>query len=149
MLVGQRRCGKSYILRQIIQQLINNKIKPQNILYINLEFTDFDFLQTYKDLADLINLYEKKQNPQGKIYLLIDEIQNIDAWEKTINSYSQDYTKDYEIFITGSNSELLSGELSTFLSGRYIEFKIYPFSLKVPLVFLALRFSHRVYAKIS
>lgn len=128
VLTGQRRCGKSYILRQIIQQLINNKIQAQNILYINLEFTDFDFLQSYKDLADLINLYETKLNPQGRIYLLIDEIQNIEKWEKVVNSYSQDYTKDYEIFITGSNSELLSGELSTYLSGRYVEFKIFPLS---------------------
>ncbi len=128
VLVGQRRCGKSYILRQIISNLIKNKTNPKNILYINFEFTDFDFVQNYEDLNELIEIYRNKLKPQGKIYLFIDEIQNIQSWEKIINSLSQDYTIDCEIFITGSNSELLSGELSTYLSGRYIELLISPFS---------------------
>lgn len=128
VLVGQRRTGKSYVMCQIILHLINNKIKPKNILYINKEFTDFDFLEKHTDLDELIKLYEKNFKPKGKIYLFVDEIQNIKSWEKVINSYSQDYTREYEIFITGSNSELLSGELSTFLSGRYIQFQIFPFS---------------------
>lgn len=138
VLVGQRRSGKSYILRQIIYHLQNNNTPAKNILYINKEFTDFDFLETHTDLADLINLYIKKINPKGKIYLFIDEIQNINSWEKTINSLSQDYTQDYEIFITGSNSELLSGELSAYLSGRYVEFQILPFSYIEYISFLKL-----------
>jgi uncharacterized protein len=128
VLVGQRRSGKSFILRQIIFKLLQKNTNPHNIIYINREFTDFDFIQSYTDLSDLLNLYEKTIKPKGKIYLFVDEIQNIDKWEKIINSLSQDYTKEYEIFITGSNSELLSGELSSYLSGRYIEFKIFPFS---------------------
>lgn len=128
VLTGQRRCGKSYILRQIISKLIADGINPKNILYINLEFTDFDFLRTYSDLDNLVKIYRKAIKPAGKVYLFFDEIQNIKSWEKTINSLSQDYTDQYEIFITGSNSELLSGELSTYLSGRYIEFLISPFS---------------------
>lgn len=128
VLVGQRRCGKSYILRQIISRLIKKQTNPNNILYINLEFTDFDFVRNYKDLTKLVEIYQNNLKPEGKIYLFIDEIQNIQSWERTINSFSQDYTIDCEIFITGSNSELLSGELSTYLSGRYIEFLISPFS---------------------
>ncbi|MCD4795133.1 MAG: ATP-binding protein [Bacteroidales bacterium] len=128
VLVGQRRSGKSYILRQIMRYLKNNNTPAKNILYINKEFTDFDFIQTHIDLSDLINLYIEKIKPEGKIYLFVDEIQNINSWEKTINSFSQDYTREFEIFITGSNSELLAGELSTYLSGRYVEFQILPFS---------------------
>lgn len=128
VLVGQRRSGKSIFLRQIINNLIKNNIDPKNIIYINREFADFEFLQTNTDLNNIIKLYQDKVKPKGKFYLFIDEIQNIQSWEKTINSFSQDYTVDCEIFITGSNSELLSGELSTFLSGRYVEFLILPFS---------------------
>lgn len=145
VLVGQRRCGKSYILRQIISKLIEEQKKPKNILYINFEFTDFDFVENYKDLNELIEIYKVKQKPQGKIYLFADEIQNVKSWEKTINSLSQDYTTDYEIFITGSNSELLSGELSTFLSGRYIEFLISPFSYTEYISFLQFNNNKQAY----
>ncbi|MEI6885142.1 MAG: ATP-binding protein [Bacteroidota bacterium] len=128
VLVGQRRSGKSYILRQIILELYNKGVKPGNVLYINKEFTDFDFLVNYADLDELITLFEKNLKPKGKRYLLIDEIQQIEGWEKLVNSYSQDFTKKYEIFITGSNSNLLSGELASMLSGRYVEFEVFPFS---------------------
>ncbi len=128
VLVGQRRTGKSYILRQIMQQLFDVGVQKKNIFYINKEFTDFDFIETYQDLDELIKLYIAQIKPKGKVYLFFDEIQNIKSWEKLVNSYSQDYTLDCEIFITGSNSELLSGELSTLLSGRYIQFEILPFS---------------------
>jgi len=143
VLIGQRRAGKSYILRQIMLQLVNSGVAPKNILYINKEFTDFDFLNNHSDLDQLIDqlikLYVSKIKPVGKIYLFVDEIQNIISWEKTINSYSQDYTREFEIFITGSNSELLSGELSTHLSGRYIEFQIFPFSYNEYISYLKLK----------
>jgi len=128
VLVGQRRTGKSYILRQIIQQLLDKGVARKNIFYINKEFTDFDFVETYQDLDELIKLYLAQIEPKGKVYLFFDEIQNIKSWEKLVNSYSQDYTLDCEIFITGSNSELLSGELATLLSGRYVQFEIFPFT---------------------
>lgn len=128
VLVGQRRAGKSYILRQVAWQLIENGVKPQNTLFINREFTDLDFLKTYKELDGLIKAYKKELNPSGKIYIFIDEIQLIEGWEKVINSYSQDYTTDYEVFISGSNSKMLSGELASLLSGRYVSFEIFPFS---------------------
>jgi predicted AAA+ superfamily ATPase len=128
VLVGQRRSGKSYILRQIAKHLIDKGIKPENTLFINREFTDFDFLKTYKDLDDLVKLYKKEIKPLGRIYIFIDEIQLIEGWEKLINSYSQDFSQNYELFIAGSNSKMLSGELATLLSGRYIQFEVLPFS---------------------
>ncbi len=138
VLTGQRRAGKSSVLRQIIKHLTDTGVPSKNILYINKEFTDFDFIDNHTDLDETIKLYLKKIKPEGKVYLFVDEVQNISSWEKTINSYSQDYTREYEIFITGSNSELLSGELSTYLSGRYVEFQILPFSYNEYILFLNL-----------
>lgn len=128
VLVGQRRTGKSYILRQLAKMLVQNGICPNNILFINREFADFDFIKNHKDLDTIIKLYKNEIQPQGKIYIFIDEIQLIENWEKTINSYSQDYSHEYELFITGSNSNMLSGELATLLSGRYITIEVFPFS---------------------
>ncbi len=130
VLVGQRRAGKSFILRQMVQHLIEIGITPINILIINKEFSDFDFLTTHQDLDYLINLYKSELKPSGKVYIFIDEIQNISGWERVVNSYSQNYVEDYELFISGSNSKMLSNELATFLSGRYVKFEIFPFSFK-------------------
>ncbi len=115
-------------MRQIIQELIKNKINPKNIFYLNKEFIDFDEIKNYKDLAVLIDFYKKKLKIRGKNFILLDEVQEIEQWEKIVNFFSQDYKNKYEIFITGSNSKLLSGELATYLSGRYIDFEIFPFS---------------------
>ena len=128
VLVGQRRSGKSYILRQVAKQLVDSGVKPENTLFINREFADLDFLKTYKDLDELIKLYKKELKPAGKVYIFIDEIQIIEGWEKVINSYSQDFSESYELFISGSNSKMLSGELATLLSGRYVSFEVFPFS---------------------
>ncbi|MGN1375568.1 MAG: ATP-binding protein [Prevotella sp.] len=128
VLTGQRRVGKSYILRQIAMQLLNSGVNANNILFINCELTSFNFLESYRDLELLIQAYKTELKPQGRIYIFIDEVQEIDSWERLINSLSQDYAEEYELFITGSNSKMLSGELSTLLSGRYVEFKIFPLS---------------------
>ncbi len=129
VVLGQRRTGKSYIFRMIIDSLIEKKnINAKNILYINKDLHDFDFITDNKILNEVIDTYKKKMKIKGKIYLFIDEIQEILNWEKSINSLSQDYTQEYEVFITGSNSNLLSSELSTYLSGRYVVIEIYPFS---------------------
>lgn len=127
VLVGQRRVGKSYLLRQLASHLANNGVNPRNIFFINSELSAFYFLKTSEDLDSLFNLYLKQINPQGRIYLFIDEIQNVEGWERFANSYSQDYTAEYELFISGSNSKMLSGELATLLAGRYVEFAIYHF----------------------
>jgi uncharacterized protein len=128
VLVGQRRSGKSYILRQFIADLIAKGVPRKNTLYINTEYLAFDFLNTHKDLESLIETYKKEFNIKGKYYLFIDEIQEIDQWEKVVNAYAQDFTEDVELVITGSNSTLLSGELSSLLSGRYVELQVFPFN---------------------
>ncbi len=128
VLVGQRRTGKSYLLRQLANQFITKGVNPVNIFYINKEFIDFDFVAHYSDLEKLVQQYKSVMKPKGKVYLFIDEIQNIAEWERFVNSYSQDYTSEYELFISGSNSKMLSGELATLLSGRYVTFEVLPFS---------------------
>ncbi len=128
VLVGQRRSGKSFLMRQIVAQLIERGVNPRNIFYLNMEMIEFDEIRDYKSLNELIEAYKVHIQPQGKVYLLIDEIQNIFQWEKLINSFSQNYADGYEVFITGSNSKMLSGELSSLLSGRYVSFEVMPFS---------------------
>lgn len=128
ILTGQRRAGKSYIMRQLAMQLTADGVSRQNILFINRELAVFDFLQTSNDLAELIDGYRLHVAGEGKIYIFIDEVQDIEGWEKTVNSLSQDYTCEAEVFLSGSNSRLLSGELATLLSGRYVEMMVYPFS---------------------
>ncbi len=130
VLVGQRRAGKSFILRQFINHLIETGVSKENTLYINTEFTAFDFLKTYKDLDQFIKLYKKHFSIACKYYIFIDEVQQIKEWEKFVNSYAQDFTEDVEIFITGSNSSMLSGELATLLSGRYVKMQVFPFSFE-------------------
>jgi len=129
VLTGQRRVGKSYILRQIINYLISHKkVNPKNIFYLNKEFIGFDEIKSAADLENLFNYYKKDLKVKGKVYIFFDEVQNIVNWETFVNSYSQDFTNEYELFVTGSNSKLLSGELASLLSGRYVQFEIFPFS---------------------
>ena len=128
VLTGQRRVGKSYILRQIAKSLIDSGVDKRNTFFVNKEYLAFDFVRTYQDLEDLFREYRRQLSPEGKIYIFLDEVQEIKEWERFVNSYSQDCAAQYELFISGSNSRMLSSELGTLLSGRYIEFKIYPFS---------------------
>ncbi|MFH1514816.1 MAG: ATP-binding protein [bacterium] len=130
VIVGQRRSGKSYLLRQIILLLIKeNSVNPKNIFYLNKEYTAFSEISTAKELEELVAYYRKRLNVTGRIYIFLDEVQTISHWESLVNSYSQDFTTDYEVFVTGSNSTLLAGELASRLSGRYVEFELFPFSL--------------------
>jgi len=128
VLIGQRRVGKSYILRQLAARLLQQGVTAENILYINKEYMEFNTLQSAEDLQALYLEYRKALNPSGKVYLFIDEIQYITQWERFVNSHSQDFAEPCEVFISGSNSDLLSGELATLLSGRYVEFEILPYS---------------------
>jgi predicted AAA+ superfamily ATPase len=128
VLVGQRRAGKSYILRQIASKLLSAGVKSKNILYINKEYMELSTLHNAIELEQLYNTYRKVLNPAGKVYIFIDEIQHIEEWERFVNSHSQDFAEPCELFISGSNSKLLSGELATLLSGRYIEFEVFPYS---------------------
>lgn len=129
VIVGQRRSGKSYIVRQLIRHLIEEmSAEPKNIFYLNKELYEFEKIKTAADLDEVIRLYKQKIKPRGKVYVFIDEVQNIEDWEKIIVSLAQHTVDSYEVFITGSNSRLLSGELASNLSGRYLVFDIFPFS---------------------
>lgn len=130
ILTGQRRAGKSYIMRQLAMRLIEKGVDCRNILFINRELSPFSFLQTAEDLDRLIGAFRKEIATDKKIYIFIDEVQDIIGWEKTVNSLSQDYVYESEVFLSGSNSRLLSGELATLLSGRYISMMVYPFSFQ-------------------
>lgn len=145
VIVGQRRAGKSYLLRQIIAALVEGGTKPVNILYINKEFIDFDFLVEWGDLENLVREYRSGLEPSGRIYLFIDEIQDIKGWERFVSSASQSYVDDYELFITGSNSQLLAGELASLLSGRYIQFQIQPYTFEEFLLAKSLEPSKATY----
>ena len=121
---GIRRSGKSVMLELVKEELKNSGISEKNFLCINFE----QF--SYSSLLDSNSLYERiiefQKNTEGRIYLFFDEIQEVENWEKCINSCRVDF--DCDIYITGSNAKLLSGELATYLAGRYVEFVIYPFS---------------------
>ena len=132
ILVGIRRCGKSVILNQIIDELGESGITNDHIIYINFEFIEYEELTDYKKLNKYI---KEKIIDQKMYYLFFDEIQNVDKFEKVINSLRASLN-NLSIFMTGSNSRLLSDELSTVLSGRYVSFKIYPLSYKETLSLL-------------
>ncbi len=126
VLTGIRRCGKSVMLELIKAELSKRKISESQLALINFESYAVDYVKS-TDLAyqHIKNLSEQINK---KLYLFLDEIQELDGWEKMINSLMIDI--DADIYITGSNAKLLSGELATYLGGRYVEFKIYPFSYK-------------------
>lgn len=123
ILSGIRRSGKSILLMQIKEELVSRKIDDKNIIYINFESFNFYDLNNAKALYNYI---KTKITNAKKYYLLLDEIQEVKQWEKVINSFQVDFNTD--IYITGSNSHLLSSELATFLSGRYIQIETYTLS---------------------
>ena len=126
ILVGIRRCGKSVILKQIINELREKNVDDNHIIYVNFELIEFEELQDYKNL----NKYIKDKIIDGnKYYVFLDEIQKVEKFEDVVNSLRASI-ENISIFITGSNSKLLSNELSTVLSGRYVLFNIYPLSYK-------------------
>lgn len=125
VITGIRRSGKSTLLRQIMDELQEEGVSKERIIYINFEDIDMSFIKNDKDL----NAYIKKQIlTDEKYYIFFDEIQNVVDWERAVNSFKA--TKNVSIFITGSNSNLLSGELATLIAGRYVSFKMQPFSFK-------------------
>ena len=127
VLVGIRRCGKSVILEQIANELREKeKVDAEHIIFINFEYIEYEELLDYKKL----NNYIKERIKDNKTYyIFLDEIQNVDNFEKTVNSLRASL-KNVSIFLTGSNSKLLSDELSTVLSGRYVLININPLSYK-------------------
>ncbi len=126
ILVGIRRCGKSVILKQIITELEEKGISKDHIIYVNFELIEYEELRDYKELNKYI---KEKITDKKKFYVFLDEIQKVDKFEEVVNSLRASID-NISIFITGSNSKLLSNELSTVLSGRYVLFNIYPLSYK-------------------
>ena len=124
VMTGIRRCGKSVMLELIKQELIESGVNPAQFISINFENMNYAHLQTANALHEEIT--KKSADIDGKVYLFFDEIQEVKDWEKCINSFRVSLNCD--IYITGSNAKLLSGELATYLGGRYVEFVIYPFS---------------------
>ncbi len=124
VMTGIRRCGKSVMLDLIKEELVESGVNPTQFISINFENMNYAHLQTAQALHDEIT--KRSANIEGKVYLFFDEIQEVKDWEKCINSFR--VTLDCDIYTTGSNAKLLSGELSTYLGGRYVEFVIYPFS---------------------
>ena len=123
VLIGIRRSGKSVILRQIMDELKKTNIDDSHIIYINFE--DYDY-EEYTEPKKLNNYVKDQIIDDKKYYIFFDEIQNVDEWEKVVNSLRA--TENTSIFITGSNSDLLSSDLATHIAGRYVSFKITPFT---------------------
>ena len=123
VITGVRRCGKSCLMETISLELREAGVRDENIIYLNLDKRGYRNIKTADQLDALI---EQKSAAKGTKYLFIDEIQNVRDFEEVINGYREE--EDYSIFITGSNSYLLSGELATKLTGRYLEFEIFTLS---------------------
>ena len=124
IITGVRRSGKTYLLKSIREELKSRGVDEENIFLISFESMRYNRIEDFRQLDECImNLTE---NARGKVYLLFDEIQNVKNWERSINACRVDL--DCDIYITGSNSELLSGEMATLISGRYYQINVYPFS---------------------
>lgn len=128
VLTGIRRSGKSVMLKLLMEELKNIGINENQFIYINFENLKYRNLKNYERLYDFI--LNKVDDKYKSYYIFLDEIQEVEEWEKCVNSLRVDEDFNFDIYITGSNAKLLSGELSTYLAGRYIEFVVYPFSFK-------------------
>ena len=114
VLTGQRRVGKSYVMREVVQR--KRQDSDSCVIYIDKEKTDFDFIQNYKDLVAYI---DERREPNKHTFILIDEVQEIEGFERGLRNYYDN--PDIDIIVTGSNSDTLSSDLATLLSGRYVE----------------------------
>jgi predicted AAA+ superfamily ATPase len=126
VITGIRRCGKSVIMNQIIDEVKMNN-NNSNIIYLNFELKEYSFI---KDDNALYEYVKNKITDKKKNYLFFDEIQNVLNWELAINSFKAEYKDNVSIFLTGSNCDLLSSELATHIAGRYVSFNILPFSFE-------------------
>ncbi len=123
ILTGVRRSGKSVLLQQVINHLKNTGIKEENIIFIDLESPDFF---SYNTIAELNEHIKSRSNKTDRFYLFFDEIQRIEGWQRLVNAYFS--LDNFDVYVTGSNSKLLSGEFATYLTGRYVNIKVFPFS---------------------
>ncbi len=123
ILTGVRRSGKSVLLQQVINHLKDNGIKEENIIFIDLKSLEF---LSYNTIDDLNEYIKTKSNKTDKFYLFFDEIQRIEGWQRLVNAYFS--LDNFDVYVAASNSKLLRGEFASYLTGRYINIKIFPFS---------------------
>jgi len=123
VLAGVRRCGKSTILRMLAEELKGRGVPPDRILAYNFDSMQHEDIKTAKRLYDEV---KGRIAANGRTYLFLDEIQEVTNWEKAVNSFMVDF--DVDIYVTGSNSRMLSSEISTYLTGRYVSFGVFPLS---------------------
>ena len=130
VLTGVRRCGKSTILKMIMEKLQQEHGIPSERI-VSMRFDSMD----YEDMTakDMFKAVKEKLNPTGRTYLFLDEVQEIEGWEKVVNSLATDY--DVDLYVTGSNSRMMSSEIATYLTGRYVSFRIYTLSFQEYLEF--------------
>lgn len=133
VLTGMRRSGKSALLELTRDELFARGIPKEQIVYMNFESLRFEKFRDYRVLYEEIS--RKAADRDGRLYILLDEIQEVEGWEQAINSFRVDFECD--IYVTGSNAKLLSGELATLLAGRYVEIRVYPLDFKEYLIFAA------------
>lgn len=130
ILTGVRRCGKSTIMKMLMNEISKRNVSENCVLYYNFDSLEHEEIKTSKALfAEL----KKHLSEDGKTYLFLDEVQEVTSWEKVVNSLMTDYNVD--IYVTGSNSRMMSSEISTYLTGRYVSFRIYPLSFDEYLTF--------------
>ena len=136
ILAGIRRCGKSTILDMLREDLLESGVAADHIIGMRYTSEDFEDGMTDKDMYREI---KEQISDEGRYYLLLDEVQEIDGWEKAVNSLLENANTD--IYVTGSNSKLTSSEISTYLTGRYISIPVYTLSFAEYLEFKKIRFS--------
>lgn len=129
ILTGVRRCGKSTIMNMLREEVAKRGVSPDRILHFNFDSLEYEDMTAKK----LFTAIKGQLSTEGKTYLFLDEIQEIPGWEKVVNSLMSDYNVD--IYVTGSNSRMMSSEISTYLTGRYVSFRIYPLSFAEYLKF--------------
>lgn len=133
IITGMRRSGKSGLLELTRQELLARSVNGQNIIFINFESLRYEALRNYQALY--AEIADRAEQTKGRLYILLDEIQEVDGWERVVNSLRVDF--DCDLYVTGSNARLLSGELATLLAGRYVEIRVYPLDFKEYLDFAA------------
>ena len=133
VITGMRRSGKSALLELTRGELISRGVDKNNIIFMNFESLRYEALKDYKALY--AEVMRRAEMAEGRVYILLDEIQEVGAWEQVINSFRVDL--DCDIYVTGSNAKLLSGELATLLAGRYVEIRVYPLDFHEFLDFAA------------
>jgi uncharacterized protein len=133
VITGMRRVGKTELMRQIQSELLRRGAKPEQICAIDMEDLAFDSIVSYRELVLHVETYFTDLDPGSLRYLFVDEVQDIAEWERAIRHFAK--KNNFEVFVSGSNSTMLSSELSTYLAGRYIEVNVYPLSYREYLAF--------------